>query len=568
MLLANTSPGYRLSDGKPMRPYQIRAAQKVFWGTPVRNPATGAYDGSVFDGTAVHIDMGLGKTIIGLTAIVDWFKWGICNGPVLVIAPIKVCETVWEQEARQWSHTQHLRFGLLRGDARKRAFTLARAMNPITKTREIDVILVNPELLPWLFGWLRNNWGFFDALIIDDVALKDPKSKQFRTLSNYGDRHTLKGFDGRSLRDPKTGNYIYRGPHRFKRAAKLTGTPSTAGLQHLWAPTYLMDHGARIHKSYDTFEARFFHKTQQVAEHVHKVDINKEEAESRPAYEARSGAPERIHELLADITVELSAADYGILPQTLGDASKSNLDETTPTHIHRVQLPGELRADYDKLERDAILELAKDLLMAQNGGAKSMMCWQFANGAIYSKDDFGRKQTNILHDAKLDKMVELIDRLDTNILMPYWFQSDFARITERLNKEGMAFASLKGNRTQHIIDQWNGGYTPILLIHPQSASHGLNLQFGGHSVLWFTMLWSLERYLQTNARLARSGQKYMCNFHHIVCDRTTDDLMLANLRQNGSTQERFRAALREYQQLRGISIFDDGFIRALSGLGL
>ncbi len=544
------SPGYRISDGKPMRGYQRRAAHKVFSGTQTRDPKTGEYVGSEYDGTNVHIDMGLGKTIIGLTALNWWFQLLICVRPVLIVAPIKVCETVWRQEAETWTHTRHLRFGLLRGDERKRAFTLARAFDPFTGKRQLDVILVNPEMLSWLHKYLRGAWNFFDALIIDDVALKDPRSKQFRTISNYGSRFTVKGPDGKSLVGPD-GHKILVPAHRFKRAAKLTGTPSTAGLHHIWAPMYLMDHGARLHKNYDTFEGRFFHKGQQVATHVNKVEINAEEAESRPLYVARESAPERIHELMADITVELNAEDYGILPQVIGDASKGLPPDT---HLHRVELPRELRADYDKLEREAILELEKDTIMAQNGGAKSMMCWQMANGAIYATDDFGQKIPRELHTLKLDKMVELLDRLDTNVVIPYWFQHDYARIVARLQKEGMAFASLKGKQTERIIDQWNGGYTPILLLHPQSAGHGLNLQFGGHTLLWYTMLWSLERYLQTNARLARSGQNGIVNIHSIVTSRTTDELMLGSLHQNGDAQSRFRSALREYQTLKGLGI--------------
>ncbi len=550
-MLYTYSPGIRLQDGAPMRLYQCRASHKIFFGTPTRDPKNGLYVGPERDGTNVHIDMGLGKTVIALTAIVDWFRWGICNRPVLVVAPIKVCETVWRKEAQEWSHTRHLRFGLLRGNERARAFTLARALDPLTGKRGYDVILVNPEMLKWLIKYLRGDWSFFDALVIDDVALKAPRSQQFKILSNYGVRLTVKGEDGKSLRDD-FGKTVRIPAHRFKRAAKLTGTPSTAGLHHLWSPNYLMDHGARLHSDYDTFEGRFFHKTQQVAEHIHKVDINAEEAESRPEYLAREGAPERIHELIADITVELNAEDYGILPETIGDASKGMPPDS---HLHRIELPDDLRVEYDRLEKDAIMELETDFLMAANGGAKSMMCWQIANGAIYATDDFGRKVAKEVHTQKLDKMVELIDRIDANIVIPYYFQHDFARITARLQKEGMAFTSLKGRNTERIIDQWNGGYTPILLLHPQSAGHGLNLQFGGHHVLWFTMLWSLERYLQTNARLARSGQKGIVGIHHILASRTTDELMLSNLRQNGTDQQKFRAALRGYQQLRGIGLF-------------
>lgn len=542
------SPGFHLEKGYAMRPYQIRAAHKVFTGTPTRNPTTGEYDGDDVDGTNIHIDMGLGKTIIGLTAIADWFRYGVISRPVLLVAPIKVCETVWRQEAKAWSHTCHLRIDLLRGNERERAFKLHRAFNEETNERNTDVLLINPELLGWLFRWCRNDWSCFDALIIDDVPLKNHKSKQFKTLSNYGRRDSPKGPDGRALRD-EHGRLLKFPPHRFKRAAKMTGTPSTTGLHNVWSTNYLMDHGARLHKDFETFEGRFFHKGQQVAQHVHKLEINKEEAESRPAYIAREGAPERIHELIADITIELDGADYGVLPSTIGDASKS---EPPVSHLHRVQLPGNLRDKYDELEREAVLELTGDTLMAQNGGAKSMMCWQFANGAVYKTDDFGRKDVEHLHDEKLDKLIELIERSNTNVMVPYFFQHDFSRIIARLDKEKMHYAALKGKRTEEIIQEWNRGNIPILLLHPQSAGHGLNLQFGGHTLIWFTMIWSLERYLQTNARLARSGQDAIVHIHHIMTERTTDELMLINLRQNGNEQERFRAAIREYQQIRGI----------------
>lgn len=550
MLFAN-SPGYHLQLNMPMRGYQLRASHKLFTGTPLRDEATGYYMwySGVRDGTNIHIDPGLGKTVIALTAIVDWFRWGVCNRPVLVVAPIKVCEAVWRQEALKWTHTRHLRFGLLRGNERDRAFTLARAFNESSQTRYTDVILINPELLKWLIKYLRGKWEFFDALIIDDVPLKDPKSQQFKVMSNYGVRTGIQDALGFAIRD-ENGKVIRIPPHRFKRAAKMTGTPSTAGLHNVWAPNYLMDHGARLFPDYNTFEGRFFHKAQEVADHIFKVDINAEEAEARPLYVARDQAPERIHELIADITIELNAEDYGVLPKTIGDASKG---EVPLTHLHRVELPGALRADYDRLEKEAVLELEKDVLMAQNGGAKSMMCWQIANGFVYSTDDFGRKEARILHDEKLHKMVELIDRLNTNMLIPYWFKEDFARITARLQKEGMAFATFKKGQTERIIDQFKGGYTPILLIHPQSAGHGLDgLQFGAHTLLWYTWLWSLEKYLQTNARLARGGQSQVVGIHHIMTTKTTDELMAINLRQNGNTQQRFRSALREYQRIRGI----------------
>jgi hypothetical protein len=516
--------GHLLRDGKPMRPYQVRAAFQLYSGSPVRDMRTGrCFDLPERDGIAVHIDMGLGKTIIGLTAIVNWIEHRVITRPVLLVAPIKVCETVWRQEAQGWSHTKHLTFSLVRGNEKDRAFALSRPAN---------VYLINPEGLQWLHKFLRGNWAVFDALIIDESSMfKDSRAKRFRVLSNYGTRVALKDpFTGRAWKDTD-GHDIRIPPHRFLRSGVLTGTPSPQSFLNLWSPFYIVDHGSRLHRKFDTFRNRFFHKAAQVAEHVHKYEINNEEDEKRPDWVARNGAPERIHELIADITVELNAEDYGVLPQTIGDASKQKKTPVPPTHKHYVELPAALRPQYDMLEREAILELQKDVIMAQNGGAKSMMCWQFANGAIYRTDEFGKKDWVELHAAKLDRLVELIDLLNANVVVPYYFKHDLERLKARFNKEGMAYAVLTGKHSERIIDQWNAGYTPILLLHPQSAGHGLNLQFGGHHLIWFTMLWSLERYLQTNARLARSGQKGVVGIHSIITRATTDELDVSELRR-------------------------------------
>lgn len=553
------SPGYHLVHGWTMRKYQVRAAHKVFTGTLRLCRDTGKYVGPEVDGTNVHIDMGLGKTIIALTAIADWFRLGVLDRPVLVIAPIKVCESVWAQEARKWSHTHHLRFGNLLGNERDRAWTMARGYDESTGRRGLDVVLMNPEKIKWFIQYSRSGWNYFDALIIDDVPLKNPKSVQFKKLTNYGAQEAQKDNFGKALRDPSTGKTIKIAQHRFKRGAKMTGTPSTAGLHNIWAPNYIMDHGRRLMRDFPSFEARFFHKGQQVADHIYKLELNKVEGEKRPDYEARDGAPERIHELIADITIELNAEDYGVLPKVLGDASKHDLDKDFPGFIHRVELPEDIRPKYDFLEKEAIIELMGNTTMAQNGGAKQMMCWQIANGAYYFKDDYGKQHVQHVHDRKLDKLVELIDTLNANCVIPYYFQHDFDRITKRLDKEGMDYAVFKRGNTARIVDDFAKGRISNLLLHPQSAGHGIDgLQLGGHHFIWFTLLWSLERYLQTMARLARSGQPEIVSNHHIVCTRTTDELMLINWRMNGSEQERFRSAVLEYQKLRGIDYISQG----------
>lgn len=529
---------YKLATGEEMRTFQLRAAHKIFTGEPVRDPATGLKrpDLPERDGTAIHIDPGMGKTITALTAVVEWVRHGIVTRPVLVVAPIKVCETVWRQEAREWSHTQHLTFELIRGDEKRRAFA---------QKRPAHVHLINPEMLVWLQKYIRARWEEeYDALIIDESSMfKDHRAQRFRVLSNYGTRMTVKDpITGKPWRCPLTGLTKVVPAPRFKRAAVLTGTPSPSGLQNLWSPFYILDHGARLHKTFDTFQGRFFHKTRQVAAHVHKYDLNDEEDEERPEWQVRDGGKERIHEMIADITVELNAEDYGVLPKQL------------PPVKHYIDLPDEIIPHYRQLEKEAVFEMLKDPIVAANGGAKSMMCWQICNGAIYSTDEFGKKTWKEVHTRKLDKLVEIIDEFDQHRLIPYWFNHDLERIIARFRKESIPFTILNNKNTQAVIDRWNAGGIPNLLIHPQSAAHGLNLQFGGHRLTWFGPIWSLERWLQTIARLARSGQREIVGIDVIMARHTTDEVRFNSLYEHGDDMARFRKAMLSYQKTMGIDI--------------
>jgi hypothetical protein len=531
-----------LPTGNPMRSYQLRAAHKIFMGEPPIDMATGKkslFQSGAYiewrDGTAVHIDPGLGKTVTALTAIVEWKKAGLLKRPVLIVAPIKVCETVWRQEARNWSHTQGLTFQLIRGTEKERSFA---------QKRPADVHLINPELLPWLQKYIRADWeNEYFALIIDDVPMKDNRTKQFRVISNYGTRVLYKDpFTGKPWVDPLTGLNKPVPPPRFKRVARLTGTPATSGLQNLWAGFYLLDHGQRLHRTFDTFQGRYFHKTKQVAAHVYDYDLNDEEDEVRPEWQAREGGPERIHELIADITVELNAADYGVLPKVLEPVK------------HYFDLPEEILPHYRSLEKKAVFEMLKDPIIAANGGAKSGMCWQICNGALYSTDETGRQTWAELHTCKLDILVDLIETQNQNRLIPYWFNHDRDRIIARFKAEGIPYTVLGGKNAEQIIDRWNRGEIPNLLIHPQGNAHGLNLQFGGHRITWFSTIWSLDKWIQMLARLARSGQKEIVAIDVIMARNTTDDVRFNSLTEHGDEQTRFRKATLAYQRTMGIDL--------------
>lgn len=505
-----------------LRTYQCRAANTI-----VTNAICAGF-----------IDMGLGKTVIGLTAIVDIkhiveverlnpafsFKW-------LVIAPIKVCETVWRQEAKLWEHTQHLKFSLIRGDLRDRAFALHK---------EADVYLINPELIPWLKEYLRSDWSKFKGLIVDESSLfKNHRSKRFKELTNHGLQTALKGADGKALRDAQ-GKTIKIPPHKFVRTVIFTGTPRPQSAMNLWSQIYILDHGVRLHSSFDTFRSRYFTPTKKIADHVRKYEENPD-ATPTSEYEPFAGAPEMIHEKIADITVELGEEEYGLLP----------LITVVP---HMVNLPPELRARYDLLEKDAILELTENTIIAQNGGVKTGMCWQLANGAVYNPtvDGAGRRTWQVLHDAMLDELDDTIEMLDANVLIPYHFKSDLARILERRPN-----AVVLPRKAEKVVEQWNEGRIAELLIHPKSGSHGLNIQYGGNHIIWFGSGWSNEQWMQTNRRLARPGQPAGTGVfaHLIMCAKTVHELQFASITENGNGQHNFRMALRKYQRAKQLGIY-------------
>lgn len=504
--------GIRVRSEHELRPYQCRAAKII----------------NTHDKTALFIDMGLGKTVIVLTAMVDELDFQP-NLKYLVVGPIKVIETVWRQEARGWEHTQHLTFSLVRGHEWERAFALHRDAN---------VYLINPELCAWLAKHLRHNWDMFTGgLIIDESSLfKDHRSKRFKAITNYGTNLKLKGEDGKAV--IVEGKMVALPAHKFRKTIIMTGTPRPNNMMNLWSQFFILDHGERLHKRFETFRGRFFHTAGEIVEHVHRFELNEGEDLPRQDYEVRQGGPERIHELIADITVELDAADYGILPKII----------PVP---HMVTLPNELRTKYDEFERDAIMELNENMVMAVNGGVKTMMCWQMANGALYRHLEDGKRIYDEIHEAKLDELDLLLAELDTNTLITYQFQHDLERIKRRHPD-----AIVLPRKAEAVVNAWNEGRIKKLLIHPKSGSHGLNIQYGGNHIVWFSMLWSREQFDQANRRLARPGQPFgPVSCHMIMAANTTDELMEASLHEKGEGQARFRAALRKYQEARRLGMF-------------
>lgn len=242
-------------------------------------------------------------------------------------------------------------------------------------------------------------------------------------------------------------------------------------------------------------------------------------------YVPRPGAEEQIYERISDITISMKALDYLDMPECIST-------------VHEVEMDKQEKTLYDMLAKDLLIPLEDGDIDAANAAALSGKLLQMANGAVYDENGEARR----IHDRKLEKLEDLIEAANgQSVLVAYWYKHDRERITSHLDKMGIRARDIK---TSEDITDWNAGAIPVALIHPASAGHGLNIQQGGHILVWFGLTWSLELYQQTNARLWRQGQTEVVSIHHIVTKNTVDEDVMAALEAKDVTQEKLIAAVR------------------------
>ena len=446
----------------------------------------------------IILDCGLGKTAVTLTAILDLMFDRFEVGKTLVIAPLRVARLVWPQERLAWDHASFLRMSVMVGDAKQRAAALRLPA---------DVYVINRENVKWLTDYLEKHnmpWPF-DMVVIDELSgFKNHECRRWRALR-------------------KVRPYI-------RRIVGLTGTPASNGLLDLWAETFLIDKGERFGRFITRYRETYF-KPAGMNPYTGVV-YN---------YVPKPGAEEQIYAKLADISVSMKAKDYLRMPECL-------------TVEHKVEMDPEEKKLYDRMKEEMLLELAassKDeraeapqsiVIDAQNAAALSNKLLQMANGAVYTDD----REVAPIHTRKLDALEDLIEQANgQSVLIAYWFQHDRDRIQSR-------FPESRVLQTDRDITDWNAGRIPIALISPASAGHGLNIQQGGHILIWFSMVWSLELYQQTNARLWRQGQKEVVTIHHLVTKDTIDEQVLSALKRKDVTQQNLINAVKA--QLQPISI--------------
>lgn len=416
------------------------------------------------------LDMGLGKTVITLTAIKALLFESFEVHKVLVIAPLRVARDTWPNELNKWEHLSGLRFSAAVGTERERRAAL-RA--------EADIYIINRENAQWLIGGSGIPWRW-DMLIVDELSsFKSHQSKRFKALMKVR---------------PKV-----------KRIVGLTGTPSGNGLMDLWAEFRLLDMGQRLGRFIGRYRADYFVPDKRNGQVIF-------------SYKPVPGAERSIHRKISDITISMKSIDYLKMPELIRTD-------------YEVCLSAKEKAQYDKMKQNLVLKLSGREVTAANAAALSGKLCQMANGAVYG--DAG--EACHIHDCKLDALEDLIEAsCGKPLLVAYWFRHDLERISARLKARGIKFSKLD---TPESISLWNCGELPVALIHPASAGHGLNLQTGGNTIVWFGLTWSLELYQQTNARLWRQGQQsktvVVC---HLIAKETIDERILKILSDKDTTQ--------------------------------
>lgn len=431
------------------------------------------------DSIGLFLDCGLGKTVITLTAIRELrLQWKV--GRVLVVAPKKVAEATWSNEAAQWDHLNDMKVLPVLGTSKKRI----QALNT-----PADLWVINRENVPWLVDYYRNSWPFDMVVLDESSSFKNPQSKRFKAM--------------RRVRP------------RIRRLVELTGTPSPNGLEDLWAQIYLLDGGARLGRTLTSFREAFF--TQDYAH----------PGQTYRTYTPKPGADKRIEEAVADICVSMKSEDYLELPDYIEDVVPVELD--TPA-----------KKAYKKLEREMLLQVADQVITAGTAAVLNGKLLQLCSGAVYD----GCGMPVEIHDCKLEAFLELVEQLHgKHALVFYWFQHERDRLMEAL-KAGFPNLRVRLYEGDADASAWNAGGVDLLLAHPASCGYGLNLQQGGHHMVWYSFPnWTLEIYQQACKRLHRQGQTHPVVSHLMVVQGGMDETVLTALRSKGDVQAALMQAL-------------------------
>lgn len=415
--------------------------------------------------SAVFLEMGLGKSVITLSAIFDLCLDSFLVCKVLVIAPLRVARDTWPAEINKWDHLKGLSYSVAVGTEKERIDALKK---------QSTLYIINRENVDWLVH--KSGIPFhFDMVVIDELSsFKSYGAKRFKSLLKV--RPSV------------------------KRIVGLTGTPSSNGLMDLWAELRILDLGQRLGRYISHYRNTYFTPDKRNAQIIF-------------SYKPLPGAEEEIYKQISDITISMKSTDYLKMPEYVSNEVFVTLSEK------------EWKV-YSDFKEDMVANLGDEEIDAVNAAVLSGKLLQMANGAVYDSEN----KAHVIHDKKLDALEDLIEGANGKpVLVAYWYKHDLERIRDRF--------SVRQIQSSKDIEDWNDGKIPIAVIHPASAGHGLNLQSGGSTLIWFGLTWSLELYQQTNARLYRQGQKDTVIVHHIITKNTIDEDVLLALTKKEKTQD-------------------------------
>ena len=408
---------------------------------------------------ALWLDPGLGKTAIVLSAYRTLRLKGLAK-KMLVLAPLRPVYGVWPAEVKKWEQFADYSVGILHGGQKEKVLK-----------QNHDIYVINFEGLQWLSSKLNGKDWPFDILVVDEISyMKNTQTQRFKTLKP-------------SL-------------NKFDRRWGLTGSPAPNSLLDIFGPQLIIDQGATFGPYVSRFRTEYFYPS------------------GYGGYEWKlmPDGEQRIQAKLEGKVLRMAALDHLDLPEL----AYNNVV---------VDLPESARRIYDDFENKLTIEVADGNVTAVNAAVAVMKGQQIANGGSYLDDDgTDNRKTIHIHDAKTDAVLELVEELSGQpCLIGYHFSHDLERLKQAFPNAPVIGSGVTGDKLQTIIDSWNAGEIPVLLAHPMSAGHGLNLQGAGHAVIWYSLTWSLEVYEQFIRRLWRQGQKNHIMVHHIIAKDTVDE---------------------------------------------
>ena len=422
----------------------------------------------------LFLDMGLGKTLITLSALYDINP----HGHVLIIAPKNIARSTWLDEVEKWKIPLRIRSFITNNKGRDNSKKVRYKLYEDAKTAPPTIYLINRELLTDFVDYFQPHFPFPVVVIDEFQSFKSHSSQRFRALKKVRPQ--------------------------IQRLIGLTGTPTPNGLMDLWAQIFLIDEGERLGPNITAYRDTYF--TPGLIVNGYPVSWN-----------PRPGAEDAIYKNIEDVVISMK----NTLP----------LPDITYNKIFCHMNDKEMKT-YKTMAKEQVLTFGQDEIIAANAAVLTSKLSQLASGAIYTNEDHDYK---VIHRRKLENLAYLIRNTADPVIVAYHFKTDITLIQTYLTALGMEVAKFDGS--QQMVKDWNDKKIPIMLIQPQSAGHGLNLQKGGHTLIWYTVPWSLESYLQTNARIYRQGQDKPVVIHHLLTKDTIDEYILKKLEKKDTSQQ-------------------------------